>query len=102
MSLTKPIPKEMREELAEDLFMKSCCVADSWCSGRIEWHHALIYASKRVNEKWAILPLCQQHHKSEASNRVAINKVMVQRATYEELAKYSKAIDYCAIKKRYE
>jgi len=100
MSLTSPIPKAIRERLNEDPFMKDCCIADSWCEGKIEWHHALQYAGKRVNEWWCILPLCQKHHRSEASNRLAITKVMCKRSSSEDLAKYSKAIDYVAIKKK--
>lgn len=101
MSLTKPIPKKMREELSEDPFMQYCCLG-GFCEGRTEWHHALQYAGKRVNEKWAILPLCTRHHKMEAQFRNIINDIMVSRATEEELRPYCKATDYIAIKRKYE
>ena len=32
------------------------------CEGRVEFHHHMTYASKRVNALWAILPLCHRHH----------------------------------------
>ncbi len=102
MSLTSPIPKKIRDELSEDPFMKKCCIADSYCEGKIEWHHALTFAGKRVNEPWCILPVCKKHHKLEAQNRVELIKVMVRRASEDDLKPYCKAIDYIAIRKRYE
>lgn len=106
MSLTKPIPKKMREELVEDPFMQKCCLSDfdleNQCDGRIEWHHNLIFASNRINEKFCILPVCHFHHVHESVWKQELNQVMVDRATYEELKPYSKAIDYVALKKRYE
>lgn len=56
-----PIPQEMRDFLSKDPFMR-LCVVGSECSGRVEWHHAFMYAGKRINEVWAILPLCKHHH----------------------------------------
>ena len=102
MSLTSPIPKNIREELSNDIFMSKCCLKDWMCAGRIEWHHNLIYAGKRVNERWCILPVCYHHHRLESQFKKELNKIMVQRATYEELSNYSKAIDYCKLKKEYE
>lgn len=102
MSLTKPIPKKMREEMTDDTFMNLCCIQDSTHHGRIQWHHHLKFAGKRVNEKWCILPVCELHHRLEAKYKQQLDAVMVSRATYEELSKYSKAIDYCKLKKHYE
>ena len=50
MSLSKPIPAEIKEKLSNDPFMKECCIASNECEGRIEWHHNLIYGGKRQNE----------------------------------------------------
>lgn len=106
MSLTKPIPKKMRDELAEDQFMQECCLIeaqDCWkCEGRIQWHHHLKFAGKRINEKWCILPVCEWHHKNESVYKKELDEIMVSRATYEELQPYSKAIDYVSMKKLYE
>ena len=66
--MRSPIPKAIREELAEDPYMKKCALQDSYCSGRVEWHHAFTYAGKRVNELWSIIPLCHEHH-ADVSNR---------------------------------
>lgn len=102
MFLTKPIPPAIRAQLNEDPFMKECCLANEECEGRIEWHHFLKYSGKRCDEWFGILPCCSFHHRKEASYTQELTKVMCRRASYEELAKYSKAIDYVAIKKKYE
>ena len=102
MSLTKPIPQKMREELSEDPFMERCCLRNALCRGVIQWHHHLKFAGKRVNEKWCILPVCEYHHQKESIWKNQLDQVMVSRATEEELKPYSKAIDYVALKRRYE
>lgn len=56
------IPPHTRKQLAEDPFMQHCCVADDSCAGRVEWHHALIFAGLAVQAWWAILPCCTHHH----------------------------------------
>lgn len=99
-SLTSKIPPAMREQMAEDKFYTKCCIADIICSGRIEWHHNLIHAGKRVNEIFCILPVCSTHHRMEASFKDKLNYIMLKRATDDELRKYSKAIDYIAMRKR--
>lgn len=87
-SMTKPIPLKMRNELAEDPFMKTCCLLSSDCRGRIEFHHNLIYAGKRVNEYGAILPLCHFHHEKESKFKKQLNRIMEFRMTREEKDKY--------------
>lgn len=58
----RPIPLELRHKLAEDEWMKKCC----YCSiTPVEWDHALKYAGKQINEWYAIVPLCTQHHRGE-------------------------------------
>lgn len=98
MSLRCPIPKEIREQLAADPFMSHCCIADETCEGRIEWHHNLIYAGKRVSDWWSLLPVCESHHRRESSFKAKLNKIMVDRAPESELKNYSKAVDYIALK----
>lgn len=51
MSLTSPIPQKIRDQLAEDPYMKDCLLEFlPPCNGRIEWQHAMTYSGKRVNE----------------------------------------------------
>lgn len=91
-SMTKPIPLKMREELANDPFMKNCCLRVVGffreCNGEIQWHHALSYAGRRQNEKGSILPVCKYHHEKEAQFRKQLNAIMYTRMTDADRAKY--------------
>jgi hypothetical protein len=93
------IPKELLKEILADPFYRRCCLFDSDCSGRITFEHSLIYAGKQLQEKFAIIPLCEFHHSIgkhlDGGNMVKEKNewVALSRATPEELQKYSKAID---------
>lgn len=54
----RKIPQKLRDELAADPYYKTCARKSGECSGRITWEHAVIYAGRQVNERWAIVPLC--------------------------------------------
>lgn len=82
MSMRSPIPPAIREQLAEDPFMKSCLfegIMGAGCRGRIEWHHAFKYAGKRMNAIWSILPLCHYHHYHEAIIQTPIREQLRRR-----------------------
>ena len=70
------------------------------CKGRITWEHTLIYGGKQIDEVWAIIKLCEFHHAVDNfQDGGDLNKeinvwIALNRATDEELEKYSKAIDY--------
>lgn len=77
---------------------------DGGCKGRITWEHALIYAGRQIDEVWAIIKLCAYHHgvdefqdcgdlQKEKNVWIALN-----RATDDELRKYSKAINYIELR----
>jgi hypothetical protein len=90
--MASSIPPETRQILLADPFMKKCCI----CGRHPQWHHNLIFATKSVQEPWSILPLCQIHHE-EARNREfkrLMDWSMLNRANNEDLAKYSKVMDY--------
>lgn len=103
----RAIPATLRNEMESDPYYKRCCMEfRGECEGRITWEHALIFAGKQINEKWAIIPLCEFHHavgqfqdagdlKKEMNVWVALN-----RAIESELLAYSKAIDYVKLKRR--
>ena len=83
MSLTSKIPPDIREQLSDDPFMTYCIAGDGWdCDGRIEWQHALTYAGRRVNELWAILPMCSLHHRLQAAFRPHQEAAMVKRIAH--------------------
>ena len=90
-------PPQLREELSNDPFYEKCCLAFlGGCFGKIEWHHALKYASSQVQKKFAILPVCCAHHKKARQPEInqRMGWVVWSRASEEEIQRYSKASDY--------
>lgn len=58
-----PIPLNIRDKMSSDGSMLHCIHRNSDCSGRVEWEHAWIYAGKKIQEEWAIVPCCTYHHR---------------------------------------
>lgn len=89
----RKIPTKLRQEMAEDSYYKKCCITGSITN--IQWHHNLIYAGRQVNEKWCILPLSKEMHDMVhlPYNKSRCDWIMLNRATDEELKKYSKVVD---------
>lgn len=89
-----PIPPKLRKELEADPFMKVCIHKDRpghVCDGRLTWEHAFIYARKRINEKWAIVPCCWGFNVGVTGKDKRYNKyIALCRASKEDLAKYPK------------
>lgn len=56
------IPTLLLAELQLDDRMYRCVVADEECSGRIEWHHAVMFAGRALQVGWAIHGICHGHH----------------------------------------
>lgn len=96
------IPAKLRKELATDPEYSVCALKGihSSCDGRITWEHALTYSHKQIQERWAIVPLCEKHHAVgmylDAGTLIKERNVWIalNRATDEELIAVSKAIDY--------
>lgn len=55
------IPPEIRKQLSNSDRMKKCI----WCGTQqnIEWEHSLKYSGKKVQEDFAIQPLCRDCHR---------------------------------------
>lgn len=70
------------------------------CEGRVTREHALIYAGKKIQKRWAIIPCCAKHHGvDQFQDHGTLVKEMnvwvaLNRATDEELLEVSKAVDY--------
>lgn len=96
-----PIPKKLREEMAADPFYRRCCITESM-RGKIDWHHNLIFRGRQVQEKWAILPVNEEVHQNVSNPEIKqkLNWIMLNRATDEQLKKYSKAVDLIAERER--
>ncbi len=80
--------------------MKQCAITGTR-TGKIEWHHNLIFAGRQVNEAWAIIPLHHDVHDrvpADKSLKEKVDWIMLNRATDDELRPYCKVIDY--IKRR--
>jgi len=91
------IPKALNDELNDDPFYTRCVLGRlGGCGGRIERHHALIFAGRQLQKKFCILPTCHEHHM--LANRKDIKErfdwVLLNRATDDELKEISKAKDY--------
>lgn len=96
---TNPTPKKMLERMDKDPFYKFCALGGyhgHTCSGRITREHAIIFGAKRLNEYWAIIPICAKAHAVDAfQDAGTMNKelnrwVALNRATDEELRAISK------------
>lgn len=71
------------------------------CGGRVTREHAIIFAGRKVQEKWAIPPFCAAHHGvdlyQDAPTQVLKDVrvwAAVNRATDEELRAVSKVVNY--------
>ena len=101
------IPPALLKEILADPYYKECCrKEDGGCAGRITFEHSLIFASRQLQEKWAILPLCARHHEvDDYQDNGDLNKerniqIALNRANTSELSAISKAIDYIALRDR--
>jgi len=92
-SMTRPIPAEQRDEMSQDPFYQKCCVADENCSGVIQFHHNFTWQGKRTDHKFGILPVCEYHHRIEASIKDKLDWVMLNRMSDSELKQFSKAVN---------
>ncbi len=86
--------------MSKDPYYKKCCVTGQ--PGRLEWHHNLIYAGKQVQEKWCILPVLGRIHEvaNDKLMKERLDWIMLNRATDDELRRYSKAVDLLAKRAR--
>jgi hypothetical protein len=85
------IPPKLRRELSEDPYYQVC--ARGWencspCRGRITWEHAILYAGRQVQERWAIIPLCYYHHLGHGLVKRINIEIAMSRATPEDKLKY--------------
>lgn len=95
----RKISQKVREALAAE---PQVCARrhEGECKGRITWEHTLIFGGKQIDEVWAIIFLCEWHHdlgiyQGNGDLNKEINVwIALNRATDEELLKYSKLINY--------
>ncbi len=104
------IPLKQRKEMAAEPYYKICArneaLHDHECSGRITWEHAIIYAGKKVQKRWAIIPLCEWAHSvnNHQDGGGMVKKINVwialNRATDAELKELSKVMNYLEMRSK--
>lgn len=103
------MPLKLRKELDADPFYKVCSrfgQQGHQCQGRVTFNHAIIFAGKQLQEKWAIQPLCEFGHSVDKFQDGGdfdeeINLwIVLNRATEAELRRISKAVNYLRQRER--
>lgn len=103
----RKIPPKLLKEILDDPYYQKCARhKDGNCSRKITLEHAIIFAGRQLNEKWAILPMCTYHHavnEHQDGGELDKNKniyLALCRASPQELKAISKAVDYQAMRER--
>lgn len=93
------IPLKLRAEMTNDPEYSRCCLAGYHeCAGRITREHAMYYAGKKIQERWAIIPLCASGHGVDLyQDAGTVHKevrvwVALNRATDDDLMPYNRAV----------
>lgn len=94
----RPIPLKLKEQMSCDPFMKRCIHADAGrfaeCDGRIEWEHAHVYKGRQINEKWAIVPVCERHHRGGGLNKEFNRYCALKRADMDDICERMPRYDW--------
>ena len=92
----RPISKPTTEKLENSERMKKCCLLDYECSGRIEWHHNLIYGGRQSDIPETILGICKYHHDQADKTEIKekLNWIMLNQMSDQQIKSISKAINY--------
>ena len=91
----RPIPKEVRDQLASDPRMTKCAL----CGTRglkLEWHHNLTEKGRQSDRPETILALCKLCHDNARDSDVKerLDLIMLRMMTPETISEISKAVDY--------
>lgn len=89
------IPIKVKEELKNDPLFRdgNCCLLGKdlyLCVGVIQWHHAVMYGRKRLQESFAIVPLCEAHHQraNVPITKDRIDWIVLNRVSLADMEKY--------------
>lgn len=93
--MRRPLTQKAKYEIENDPFYKRCIRSlEGTCQGRITIEHALYYAGQRIDDPFALVPLCAYHHEVDGfQDKGDLDKeygqhIALSRATEEDLAKY--------------
>lgn len=95
----RKIPIKIRNAIAESKKNVRCAICGD--KNNVEWHHVWIYAGRQINEHWAIVGACKNHHDRvnvEIEIKEQFERISLLQATDEDLAKYPKK-DWSQIKR---
>lgn len=87
-----PIPKKTLKQILNDPWYKTCCYPN--CMRPAELEHALYYAGKKIQDKFAIIPVCANHHRLDNNGKPVDKRyheyIAIKRMTGADRAKYSR------------
>lgn len=93
-----PIPAKLKQEILNEPEYKVCMrrmfFKDHYCRGRITLEHTEIYGGKQIQEKFAIISLCEYAHSVDNYQNTGIldkekNKIIAySRANEKDRKKY--------------
>jgi len=107
------IPLKMRRQMEQMPYYHTCARAhEGNCSNLfnrpgkiiITWEHSWIYGGKKIQEIWAIIPLCWYHHQGPGENKALSQLISLARATEDDLKLYPKmpwAVHLRKLRKRF-
>lgn len=90
------LPEHLKNYMRCDPFYEQCCLT-GWNHEKIDWHHHLQFAGKQVQESFCIIPLAKSLHDNIRSDQLIkdlCDWIVWNRATDEQIKKYSKCHDY--------
>jgi hypothetical protein len=82
------MPLSLRNQCEADPYYQQCARSNFECAGRITYEHALIYAGKQVQAKFAIIPLCEYHHLGKGLRKKYNEVIALSRATPQDKLMY--------------
>lgn len=102
------MPLKLRKQCARDPRYKTCmrnealhdheCAPDPLTGRMIEWEHAMIYAGKQIQLRWAVISSCWWAHRGPGLNKEINEWIAINRAEDHELLAISKAEDYFQVR----
>lgn len=105
------MPANLRKECAADPAYRTCmrnaALHDHECQPDplqpwklLEWEHALIFAAKQIQEKYAVISSCWWAHRGAGLVKEINVWIALNRATDQQLKAISKAVDYIRMRNR--
>ena len=90
---------ELLNELIKNPWYSKCCITGK---SPVQFHHNFIFAGRKVEEVWCILPVTKSIHDIEKRRDIKekLDWIMLNRASAEELKRYSKVENLLAKKIR--